>query len=82
LRPRPSLLDDETAPRRRPLLAALLLANDLLVTALNALFCGAVLYLTFDRFWTGAAIGTAVFVGIILFERTKSGRWWWNVGAH
>jgi hypothetical protein len=38
----------------RLLCALVLLANDLLFTALNAVFCGAVLDLTFGRFWTGA----------------------------
>lgn len=63
----------------RLLCALALFANDLLFTVLNAVFCGAVLYLTFERFWTGAAIGTAIFIAVILVERTKSGRWWWNV---
>lgn len=66
----------------RLLCALALAANDLFFTGLNAAFWA----LVFGLYWgteaavIGALTGAAFFAAIILIERTRSGRWWWNVG--
>lgn len=64
----------------RLICALALIANDLLFTALNAVFVGGVFYVLFSRFVVGCVVGAALFLAIILVERLRSGRWWWNVG--